>query len=165
MLWAGPQCGRFSLGQTVRGRKPEPCSQGWNSADSTRHHGNPDPPKSESGLVCEAREVRRPPPGPASAVPRGGVQNAGLQAAFGPGREARCTLRLGSLAWAPRRVWSHSMHVRHVLPAVSLLSSVSRTGQGQESSHPPGTGATPQRGARGGSVCRVPAGGSLLHPQ
>ena len=106
-------------------------------------------PKSESGLVCEAREVRLLPAGPASAAPGGSVQSACLQAAFDPGREAHCGLRLRSLAWAPRRAWGHSMRVRHVLPVASLLSSVSRTGQGREPSHPPGT----NRGAPQAGVC------------
>lgn len=81
-------------------------TRGWNSTDSTCSHGNPDSPESESGLVCEAQEVRQLPAGPASAAPRGSVQSAGLQAAFGPGREAHCALRLRSLAWAARRACS-----------------------------------------------------------
>lgn len=90
------------------------------------------------------------------------MQSAGLQAAFGPGREAGCALRLRSLAWAPRRVWGHSVRVRHVLPAMSLLSSARpRQDRAGDPATLPGQGP-PHRGAHR-RVCV--SGDSLLPPQ
>lgn len=147
VLWAGPAvCGRFSLGQAVQERKPEPSSaHGAGTPQTARAPTATQTPQNPS----QGWSVRR------------GRSDSSLRALPLRPPGAACRARASKQLSAPDErltapsgcgVWP-GLHGGHVLPAASSLSSVSRTGQGREPSHPPGTNSGAPQGecvSRGG---------------